>query len=127
MVQTHPRVPPVELLHVTSVQHAGDYKLRLRFSDGVEGLVDLRDHLKPDVFEPLRDTAFFARAYLQDGYTVAWSKDLDFAPEFLYDHLEVTGSTGTLQGARVYYWKVQGWNTNGAQGQYSSTYSFTTR
>jgi hypothetical protein len=79
------------MLHVTSVQHAGDYRLRLRFSDSVEGIVDLRDQLYAPVFEPLRDTAFFARAYLQAG-SVAWSDALDFAPEFLYDQLEVTGT-----------------------------------
>jgi hypothetical protein len=92
MVESIPRIPAVELLHVVSVRHAGDYKLHLRFSDGVEGVVDLRDHLHGPAFEPLRDTSVFARVYLQNGYTVAWPNDLDFAPEFLYDQLAVTGS-----------------------------------
>jgi hypothetical protein len=91
MVESIPRIPPVELLHVTSVRYAGDYKLQLRFSDGVQGIVDLRERLSAPVFESLRNPSFFARVYLQDGYTVAWSNDLDFAPEFLYDQLEVTG------------------------------------
>jgi RHS repeat-associated protein len=34
--------------------------------------------------------------------------------------------TATLNSGTTYYWKVQGWNTGGTQGNYSSTYSFTT-
>ncbi len=37
------------------------------------------------------------------------------------------GTSRTLSANTVYYWKVQAWNTNGTQGNYSSTGSFTTR
>ena len=34
----------------------GDYRLHLRFEDGVEGVIDLAPHLSfQGVFEPLRD------------------------------------------------------------------------
>jgi len=36
------------------------------------------------------------------------------------------GTTRTLSPNTTYYWKVQGWNTNGTQGNYSSVRSFTT-
>ena len=36
------------------------------------------------------------------------------------------GRTATLNSATTYFWRVQGWNTNGAQGIYSNTFSFTT-
>jgi RHS repeat-associated protein len=34
--------------------------------------------------------------------------------------------TATLNPGTTYYWRVQGWNTNGTQGNYSSIFSFTT-
>ena len=36
------------------------------------------------------------------------------------------GTARTLNAGTTYYWKVQGWNTSGAQGNYSSVRSFTT-
>src|ERR1051326_2382280 len=36
------------------------------------------------------------------------------------------GTTRTLAPGTTYYWKVQGWNTSGVQGNYSSVSSFTT-
>ena len=36
------------------------------------------------------------------------------------------GTTRTLSPNTTYYWKVQGWNTSGTQGNYSSVRSFTT-
>jgi hypothetical protein len=81
-----------DLLRVNDVRHVRDHVLWLRFSDGVEGVIDLGDRLRGPVFEPLRDPALFAQAKLDYGYTVAWPNGADLAPEFLYQHLEVTGS-----------------------------------
>jgi len=39
---------------VTEAKWVRDYIIRLRFSDGLEGEVDLRDELDGPVFEPLR-------------------------------------------------------------------------
>jgi surface antigen len=36
------------------------------------------------------------------------------------------GHTTSLNAGTVYYWKVQGWNTDGRQGQYSAAWTFTT-
>jgi GH25 family lysozyme M1 (1,4-beta-N-acetylmuramidase) len=36
------------------------------------------------------------------------------------------GTTRTLNAGTLYYWKVQGWNTGGTQGNYSSVRTFTT-
>ena len=65
-----------------------DYRIWLRFADGVEGEVDLESELWGDVFEPLKDKARFAEFAL-DGElgTVVWPGGADFAPEFLYQKL----------------------------------------
>lgn len=76
------------MLHVCSVEYRGGHRLRLAFTDGAEGEVDLAAHLDGPVFVPLRDPATFATVDLDpEARTVAWSNGADFAPEFLRDLL----------------------------------------
>lgn len=75
-----------DLITVTAARHARDHVLWLRFSDGTEGEADLAAELEGEVFLPLREVAYFARAALDPELrTVAWPNGADFAPEFLYD------------------------------------------
>jgi hypothetical protein len=70
----------------------GDYRLHLRFEDGVEGVVDLGPHLSfHGVFEPLRDPAYFAqvRADAELG-TVVWPNGADLDPDVLYGRITGT-------------------------------------
>jgi hypothetical protein len=47
------------LKDIVAANPIGDYRLHLRFEDGVEGVVDLAGHLSfRGVFEPLRDLYF---------------------------------------------------------------------
>jgi hypothetical protein len=78
--------PMADPIAVTAVRHVRDHILWLRFSDGAEGEVDLRDELDGEVFEPLREVTFFARAAVDpELQTVAWPNGADLAPEFLHD------------------------------------------
>jgi hypothetical protein len=58
----------------------------LRFSDGLEGEVDLTDGLRGELFEPLRDPPAFAQVRVEYG-TLAWPNGADWAPETLYDRV----------------------------------------
>ncbi|HEX6052471.1 MAG TPA: DUF2442 domain-containing protein [Gemmatimonadaceae bacterium] len=72
------------MLHVLSVEYRGGHRLRLTFSDGVEGEADLGRALDGPVFAPLRDPVAFAAVRLDPELrTVAWPNGADFAPEFL--------------------------------------------
>jgi hypothetical protein len=74
------------MLNVVAVHHVRDYVLWLRFNDGSEGEVDLRDELSDPVFEPLRDVRLFSQVSLNpDLRTICWPNAADFAPEFLYE------------------------------------------
>jgi hypothetical protein len=53
------------------------------FNDGRSGTVDFARWLEGPVFEPLRDTEYFKRFFL-DGGTVSWPNGADVAPETLY-------------------------------------------
>lgn len=69
---------------VIRAEYRGDYKIHLIFNDGVENTVDFSQWLDGPIFEPLRDTQYFQRFFL-DGGTVAWPNGADVAPETLYD------------------------------------------
>lgn len=69
---------------VTNVKVIGPYVLEIGFKDGAIRRVDLESRLFGRVFEPLRDPARFAEAYVDhDAGTVVWPNGADFAPEFL--------------------------------------------
>ena len=47
------------MIKVSAARHVNEYVIRLRFSDGTEGEVDLQDELYGEVFEPLKDLNVF--------------------------------------------------------------------
>jgi len=76
------------VLEVTYARHLGDYTVLLRFNDGIEGPVDLKDALWGPVFEPLKQVEFFGKLTLSESLgTITWPNEADFAPEFLKDKL----------------------------------------
>jgi hypothetical protein len=73
-------------LHINHVEYAGEYKLRIRFDNGIEKEVDLNSELYGEIFEPLKDQNFFKSVYINsDTGTIEWSNGADFAPEFLFE------------------------------------------
>jgi hypothetical protein len=75
---------------VIDAKHIKDYTLYLRFSDGSEGEVDFEQELEGEIFEPLRDIPYFKDFNVdQELHTVVWPNGADFAPEFLYEKLQV--------------------------------------
>jgi hypothetical protein len=72
--------------YVTEAKILRPYVLELTFTDGTHGEVDVEPELYGEVFEPLRDPAFFARGELDAVIgTVVWPNGADFSPEFLYE------------------------------------------
>jgi hypothetical protein len=71
------------LVKVTEANHIKDYQIELTFSDGLKGIVDLKDEIWGEVFEPLKDVEYFA-SFTKDRWTIGWDCGADFAPEFLY-------------------------------------------
>ena len=67
-----------------------DYVIWLRFNDGAEGMVDLKDELHGEVFEPLKQVERFKSFKVDpDLETIVWDNGADLAPEFLYDKMKV--------------------------------------
>ena len=73
---------------LTEAKYVGAYRVWLKFSDGVEGEVDLESELWGEMFEPLRQEALFGELSLdKELATIVWPNGADFAPEFLYQKL----------------------------------------
>ncbi|KPK03241.1 MAG: hypothetical protein AMS20_11090 [Gemmatimonas sp. SG8_28] len=70
---------------IDSVRTRPGYRLWVRFTDGVEGEVDLSDLVGKGVFTSWKDPREFERASLdQESGTVAWPGGIDVAPDALY-------------------------------------------
>ncbi len=78
------------MIRLAEARYVRDFVLWLRFTDGVEGEVDLRGELTGPVFEPLRDVQTFRSFQVHpDLHTVTWPNGADFAPEFLHSLIRV--------------------------------------
>lgn len=76
---------------VVRAEYRGEFKIRVVFSDGVEGTIDFSDWLTGPVFEPLKDRAYFARFFIEGG-TVAWPNGADIAPETLHQRAKANAA-----------------------------------
>ena len=80
----------IESVRVVEVRALEEYRVWLRYNDGVEGVVDLSDMVEYEPFEPWKDKEFFETAVRVDEWgSIRWSDDLDFCRTALY--MEITG------------------------------------
>lgn len=77
-------------IHVEQARYISGYKVWLSFNDGSEGEIDLSSELDGEVFEPLKNIAFF-KSFTVEGHTLSWSNGADFAPEFLRERIIESG------------------------------------
>jgi hypothetical protein len=76
------------MLEVTSAEYVDGYRIRVRFNDGQEGVVDLSSTLWGPVFEPLRDFELFRRFHVSNVlHTIQWENGADLAPEYLLEQI----------------------------------------
>lgn len=74
------------MIWVTEAKALPDFRLRVRFSDGTAGEIDLKDFIAADsrpIVAALRDPLAFS-ALRVDMDTVVWDNGFDLAPEFLH-------------------------------------------
>lgn len=80
------------MISVAKIEKLGGHKLRVRFSDGSEGVHDFTDMVGETgpMIEPLRDEAYFARVFLEFG-APTWPNGYDVAPEWLRREMAAAG------------------------------------
>lgn len=77
------------MFHLLEVKALSDYKIWVRFDDGVEGEVDLSHLAGRGVFSPWQDYKVFQRVRIGLGGEIAWSKEMELCSDSLY--LQITG------------------------------------
>lgn len=74
---------------IARVKPLGGYRLEIAFSDGKGGAFDFGwvfEHVGP-MNEPLRDEAYFARVFLENG-ALAWPNGFDLSPWNVRERME---------------------------------------
>jgi Protein of unknown function (DUF2442) len=71
---------------IIEVEVIGGHRLRLRFEDGVEGVIDLAEIVPFEgVFAPLRDPTSFAAVRVdRELGTICWPNGADLDPDVLH-------------------------------------------
>ncbi len=81
------------MIRLSKIEYLGGYRLRATFSDGMAGEYDFAPIVAESgpMVEPLRDPAYFARVFLEDG-APTWPNGYDAAPGWLRREIEATGT-----------------------------------
>ncbi len=77
------------MIWLIEAEYQKDYKIRIRFNDKTEKIIDLEEKILKDhrkIFLPLKQKEYFCQVSLNSEYdTITWPNGADFAPEFLYE------------------------------------------
>lgn len=74
-----------------AVEARPEYRIWLRYEDGVAGELDLSHLVGKGVFAAWLDRDLFRRVYIDDFGGIAWTEEIDMCPDALY--MELTGMT----------------------------------
>ena len=66
-----------------------NYRIWVKYSDGIEGVVDLSELVGKGVFAVWKDYREFQKVHIGPGGEIAWSEEIDLCPDAIY--LRVTG------------------------------------
>lgn len=81
----------IKMFKPIEVKALQDYKLWVKYADGVEGKVDLSHLVGKGVFALWNDYAAFEKVYIGDYGEIAWSDEIDICPDTVY--MKITGKT----------------------------------
>lgn len=79
------------MFKVVEVRALANYRLWVRYADGVEGIVDLSPLVGKGVFALWDDYAAFEQVYVGSSGEIAWSDSVDICPDAVY--MKITGKT----------------------------------
>ncbi len=79
------------MLKPIEVKALKDYRLHLKFSDGVEGEIDLSAFAGKGVFELWNDYNKFEQVHIGESGEIAWNDDVDMDSDTMY--MKITGKS----------------------------------
>ena len=69
------------------------FRIRVAYTDGVGGVIDLSADVGIGVFAPLLNEEFFQTVHIGSYGQIAWSKEIEICPDAAYQ--EITGQLST--------------------------------
>jgi hypothetical protein len=79
------------IARITDARYVDKYTIWIKFNDGFEGEVDLKNELWGPIFEPLKDVNQFRNFSVHpELHTIVWENGADFSPEFLHGIIRAT-------------------------------------
>lgn len=67
----------MELIKVTEAKYIDGYKIEFKFNDNKKKIIDLKNELWGEVFEPLNNIDYFKKFKL-NPFTIEWDNGADF-------------------------------------------------
>jgi hypothetical protein len=81
----------VAMFKPEQVRTLPNYRLWVRYADGIEGEVDLGHLVGQGVFALWNDLEAFERVYIGSNGQIAWSDEIDICADAIY--MKITGKT----------------------------------
>ena len=86
------------MLDPISVKPIDDFKILVKYSDGLEGEFNCKNLLKKEGFEILTDKHKFAKVHIDEkSKDICWSKELSMCKNALYRILELQKLSSSLK------------------------------
>jgi hypothetical protein len=79
------------MYEVIDVKAKENFKIWVKYSDGVEGEINLQNFVGKGVFIAWKDYNFFKKVHIGTSGEIAWDNDIDLCPDAIY--MELTGKT----------------------------------
>ena len=73
------------------VKALDNYTIFVWFSDGVQGIIDLKHLAHKGIFREWDKNHLFAQVHIDDYGAIAWNDDIDICPDSVY--LQLKGQT----------------------------------
>lgn len=78
--------------HLINIVPSNDYSLKLEYSDGVKGELNLSHLLNKGVFTKWNDLSFFKKVFInKENGSIAWDEEIELCPDSQY--LKLIGKT----------------------------------
>ncbi len=79
------------IIKILEIKPLPQYKLHIKYNNGVEGNIDLSSFVGKGVFEKFNDVNFFNNVKIGQFGEPCWNDELDIDPTAAY--LDITGKT----------------------------------
>lgn len=75
---------------IIKIKPVGNFKIEVKFADGIKGIIDLSRLIGKGVFASLKDPKQFRKAYIDsENHTITWPNGIDLCPYTIYDEIRM--------------------------------------